>query len=424
MKGYLKNLPQNLQEIVHLASSIAIKLNTKAYLVGGCVRDLILGVKNLDLDIVVEDDGIGFAEELKKCFDSRITMHKRFGTATIKSAEGFKVDISTARRESYPAAACLPVVEPGNLKEDLARRDFTINTMAIDITGKNPGNFIDFFNGIGDLRKKNIRVLHDLSFIDDPTRMLRAIRFEQRYDFAIEPHTLNLLKNSARAEMHKKVSAHRISDELVLILKEVKPIKYIKRIRQLIGFNFIAEGLDLDKKVFRLFSDTQKQINWFKKICPRRRHLDTWLMFFMALLDRLKLKDAQIICEKFSLNQGDRKRILSFKKIGDSFISKLGSKNISPAQIFALLEPLSYEVILLLRAKQKNKNFSKHTQDFLAIYNDIRISICGDDLKNLGLSPGPIYRKIFSRVLNAKLNGTIKTRGQEIRLIKNIISRV
>jgi len=201
MREYLSRLPYEIRDLVHRASGLARETNLSAYIVGGLVRDLLLGFKNFDLDIVVERDGIRFAEKFAAILKARLIRHRRFGTATVICRCGLKVDIATARREYYPQAGGLPVVSPGTLEDDLLRRDFTINAMAISINRADFGRIIDLFDGRSDLRDKKIRILHDLSFIDDPTRILRAIRFEKRYSFSIEANTLRLLKEASRKNM-------------------------------------------------------------------------------------------------------------------------------------------------------------------------------------------------------------------------------
>ncbi|MDD4894296.1 MAG: hypothetical protein PHW54_03160, partial [Candidatus Omnitrophica bacterium] len=236
MKKYLSKLPKEIRDFISVAGDVAFSCGMPVYLVGGFVRDLILGVDNLDLDIVVEGDGIKFAELLSLKLNAGLTLHRRFGTATLIIDKYFKVDIATARREYYPEPAHLPEVTCGTLKDDLIRRDFTINAMAVSINRRDFGTFIDCFGGKKDLAAKKIRVLHDLSFIDDPTRILRAIRFEQRYSFRIEPKTLKLLREAKRLKMLEKVQPQRLRDELILLLKENKPLKQLRRIKELIGF--------------------------------------------------------------------------------------------------------------------------------------------------------------------------------------------
>jgi len=420
MREYLNNLPKEIQDLVQLAGEAAQANKMRAYLVGGLVRDLILGVKNLDLDIVVEGDGIRFAEVLASSLKANLIRHKRFGTATLTLGH-IKIDIATAREETYPHPASLPSVTSGTLKDDLRRRDFSINAMAISINKDNYAELIDFFHGSLDLRNKNIRVLHDLSFIDDPTRILRAARFEQRLNFRIEPRTLKLLKEANKLRMIERVQPQRLRDELILILKEKYPIRAIRRVNTLTGLSFINNRLKSGNNNYKLLNSAERQINWFKKTYSERRHLDAWLIYFMALIDNLTISDLKSIFKAFVFRKGEEKRMLALKKITVSFIRELSRKEIKPSRIFHLLDPLSYEVILLLKAKYKNRDLNKNIEDFLEIYNFIRISVTGHDLYRLGIEPGPYYQKIFAKVLKAKLDGKVSTKEQELELINKFI---
>lgn len=424
MKGYLKKLPKEVQDLILLAGDIASINNMRAYLVGGCVRDLLLKVENLDLDIVIEGNGIKFAEELAGAFNTKPIRHRRFGTATVDLlSHRLKIDIATARKEFYPEPAHLPVVENGSLKDDLKRRDFTINAMAININRDGFGKLLDLFGGEEDLNNRKIRVLHDLSFIDDPTRILRGIRFEQRYNFRFEPKTKKLLKEAVALRMLERVEPQRIRDDLILLLKENYPLKEIRRLKELVGFAFISPGLSVSDKIFRLIKFAEKQINWFKKNYPDRRMLDTWAIYFMALMDPLNSNAVRKVCRKFVFRKGEDKRILGYKKIGRKFISNLKRIKNKPPDIFSILEPLSYEVILLVKAKYKYRGIQKTIEDFLEIYNGMKICSKGDDLRRLGLTPGPSYQEIFTKVLNAKLNGAVKTKEEELELIKKLIRK-
>jgi len=420
MKEYLKQLPKEIVDLIYLARNIGSSCNMPVYLVGGFVRDLLLGVKNLDLDIVVKGNGIKFAEDFATHLKAKLIRHKRFGTATIIINHHLKIDVASARKEFYPEPAHLPVVSSGSFEDDLFRRDFTINAMAISIGTENFGKPVDFFGGKRDLDNKKIRILHNLSFIDDPTRILRAIRFETRYDFRIEPKTLTFLKEAVKLKMLDAVEPQRIRDDLILILKEKHPLKEIRRLEKLVGLGFISPHALVTQKTYRLLRSAEIQINWFKKAYPQRRHIDAWLIYFMALLDFLAIRDVKLICKKFAFRKGEEKRILGFKLMNHKLIAGLNKKKVKPSKIFAILEPLSYEVILLLKAKYKNRLIQKHIENFFKVYNDIRIYTSGHDLQKIGILPGPNYQKIFKKVLNAKLNGLVKTKEEELSLVKKL----
>ncbi|MCX5705817.1 MAG: hypothetical protein NTZ92_07175, partial [Candidatus Omnitrophica bacterium] len=423
MKEYIRKLPQEIQELINLAKDIAVRRNVRAYLVGGFARDLILGVKNFDLDIVVEGDGIAFAEEFSRELQAKLIRHRRFGTATALVKLHLKVDFSTARKEFYPEPAHLPVVESGSLRDDLFRRDFTINAMAISIADHGFGELVDFFDGKVDLRRKKIRVMHKLSFIDDPTRILRAVRFEQRYDFRITPETLKFLKDAVRQKMLDKVQPQRLRDDLILILKENMPIKELRRINKLAGLSFLCSGLKGSEKVFGLLGSVEKEIAWFRGLHPQRRHLDAWLIYLMGLLDQLDAADIKGIFRRFAFKKGEEKRILDYKGLSRDFILKLSKKALKPSDVYALLEPLSYEVMLLIKAKYKNRNFKKYIEDFLGVYSGMRIHLSGDDLRENGFEPGPHYQKIFRKILIARLDGKVRTREDELSLLTKVYTK-
>lgn len=420
MKKYLEKIPEELKNLINKVRDAAAREDFRAYLVGGFVRDLILGVKNLDLDIVVEGDGIKLAETLSSSLNAKVVAHKQFGTATLFINPALKIDFSTARKESYPKPGHLPVVIPGSLKEDLCRRDFTINAMAIGLAD---GKLVDYFGGACDLRNKVIRVLHDLSFIDDPTRILRAVRFEQRYGLKFEPKTLVLLKEALKNKMLERVHPHRTRDELILILKEKNAIKNILRLDKLAGFDFISDKIKVSGKVISSLRNIEKEISWFNKRNPVRRELDGWLMYLVGLFEDLGAKDIRNICVKLGLRKGEEKRLLSYKEGRLKAVKELSNPKIKPSRIFALLEPLSYEVILALKASQKNPVFLRNIKNFFEIYNGMRIFTCGEDLHCLGMSPGPGYQKIFAQVLSAKLNGKVTNKDEEISLIKGLLKK-
>ncbi|MCX5703340.1 MAG: CCA tRNA nucleotidyltransferase [Candidatus Omnitrophica bacterium] len=452
MRENLNRLPKKVQDLLGEAGRIASANNMPVYLVGGFVRDLLLGVKNLDLDIAVEGNGIKFAEDFASSLKAKLIRHKRFGTATIivkphlkidpstssfdklrtspeqsrgtlrvNGERGRTIDIASARKEFYPLPAHLPVVSPGTLKDDLYRRDFTINAMAISISLQDPGRLIDFFGGAADLEDKKIRILHDLSFIDDPTRILRAVRFEKRYNFSIEPITLKKLKEAVKLKMLNRLEPQRMRDDLILMLKEDRPSRGIKRLGELAGFGFLSPHLVASQKTYLFLRSIEKQINWFKKIYPGRRHLDAWLIYFMGLIESLDINDLRRICRRFALRRGEEKRILSYKINKRKIIQGLNKKKLKPSKIFALFEPLSYETLLLLKAKYKTKRIQRHIEDFFKYYNGTRIFISGGDLGKLGLAPGPGYQKIFKKVLTAKLDGLVKTKEAELALVKTLI---
>jgi tRNA nucleotidyltransferase (CCA-adding enzyme) len=214
--------------------AIAEERGERAFLVGGPVRDLLLGAKNVDLDIVIVGDAIGVGRVLAAELGGRITAYKKYGTCTVKKADTLKIDLATARRETYKAPAALPAVKRGTLKDDLRRRDFTVNAMAVSLSSRDFGELVDLSGGLMDLKRKTLRVMHDRSFIDDPTRIFRAVRFEERLGFHIAPGTERLIKRAVKSGVIKRLESRRIRNELMLMMKEEKARGMAKRLGEII----------------------------------------------------------------------------------------------------------------------------------------------------------------------------------------------
>ncbi len=215
--------------LLRTIGEVAEKNGFTAYAVGGFVRDLLLRIKNLDLDIVVEGDGIKFAKQLAEYFGGAVRTHEKFSTALVIMPDGFNIDVATARLEYYEYPAAMPTVELSSLKLDLYRRDFTMNAMAINLNPDKFGTLVDFFNCQTDIKERRIRILHNLSFVEDPTRIFRAIRFEQRMGFTIGKHTEKLLKNAVKMNLFNRFFGNRCFTELKLIFSEENPIPAIRQ---------------------------------------------------------------------------------------------------------------------------------------------------------------------------------------------------
>ncbi|MFA6321170.1 MAG: hypothetical protein WCY36_04855 [Candidatus Omnitrophota bacterium] len=226
-------LAPNIMWLLRRIGKVAASRGYKAYIVGGLVRDIIRGVKNLDLDIVVEGDAIKLGEELAKELKVKLVVHRMFGTCTIALKNKLKIDFATARKERYEHPATLPVVQYSSLEDDLSRRDFTVNAMAASISEDDFGQLTDMFAGLQDLSDGIIRIMHDKSFIDDPTRIFRAVRFESRPGFSIEAKTLQLAKEAIRDGLLTKLSKYRIKNEFSLILKEPGCKKALSRLDEI-----------------------------------------------------------------------------------------------------------------------------------------------------------------------------------------------
>ena len=290
------------------------------------------------------------------------------------------------------------------------------------VNRKGFGELIDFFAGQEDLRHKRIRILHDLSFVEDPTRIFRAIRFEQRYNFKIDKHTQDLIKKAVGLKMFERVQKQRIREELILLLSEKEPIKVIKRMAQLHQLSFIHPKIKLNKALIDLLQRIEERLIWFNSYLPQKRSLDKWLIYLIALFDQLNYKETLETCHKFVFNKGDIKRILSYKRASPRILRVLSKRNpLKPSHIFKLLEPMSYEVILLSLAKSKTKITEERISDFFTKYNGMRLNITGRDLKRIGLESGPQFKEILNKALYEKIDGKVKTKEDELEFVRRLV---
>lgn len=428
----MRNMSEKMHGCFSQATMILLKrigtlsksMGYRVYLVGGTVRDLLLGTENLDIDVVVEGNAIQLGEKLAKDLHGIIISHKRFGTCTVTTPEYLKIDFATARKETYEKPAALPTVQFSSLKDDLIRRDFTINAMAISLNDQDFGHLVDFFDGTGDLSRKIVKALHDKSFVDDPTRILRAIRFEQRMKFSIEQHTSNLMKKSIEKEIYKRVEEPRLRDEIILILKEKEPFNIIKRMDDFKALKIIHPYLKLHKNLRETFSAIDKACMWYQNNSPRRRLIEKWLIYLMALFDDVSHDGTVYFCNKFEFKRGERLRIMSYKSDGSKILKILNSKlKLLPSKIYRLLEPLSHEVTLLLMAVSRSDIGRGRIMEFFHKYNGMHPSVRGDDIKALGVKAGPHFAKIMERILYKKLDGILKSKEEEIEYARKLANR-
>jgi tRNA nucleotidyltransferase (CCA-adding enzyme) len=228
-----RRLSPALQGVLLEAGILAREMGVRAYIVGGVVRDVLMGLQSVDVDIVAEGKGIRFARSLAGRLRARVKSYEKFGTATLTFPEGTKVDIATARTEIYERPAALPRVTPGSIRDDMSRRDFTINAMAVSLMPGEFGRLLDDFGGTRDIRERHIRALHERSFIDDPTRIFRAVRFEKRLDFRIVRSTEQWIAEALSRPVLEELEDYRVATELRLILGEPDPAGTLKRLSDL-----------------------------------------------------------------------------------------------------------------------------------------------------------------------------------------------
>ncbi len=412
-----ERLPRKMIQCLKNFGHIADMLGYNVYLVGGLVRDILLKFENLDVDIVVEGDGIQFAQEFAKHYEARVRSHKKFGTAVLIFPDGFKVDVATARMEYYESPGARPVVETSSLKMDLYRRDFTINTLSIKLNKRDYGTLIDHFGAMKDIKGKVIRVLHNLSFVEDPTRLFRAIRFEQRFDFKIGKLTHALIKNAVKISTLKEPSHRRFFLELKLILKEPDPVKAIKRLNEFSLLQFISPEIRFTARTDHLLQDIRKVIDWYL-LLYLEEPFEPWKVYWHGLTSALSIGSLKALAAKSGMvNQGSRRMISQRESMAKTLnlFYKISGDNY---RIYTLLSPYDTESLLYMMARSNSEKGKRVISSYFTKLKGTQILLRGNDLSNMGFKPGPIYRDIFDRLLEARLNNQVKTKANEIKFVK------
>ncbi|HLG43716.1 MAG TPA: CBS domain-containing protein [Nitrospirales bacterium] len=425
--GLLKErLPERVFALLERAGERAERAGVSAYVVGGFVRDLLLGRPNLDLDLVIEGDGIAYARALAAEVHAAVKAHDRFGTAVLLFPDGFKLDVATARTEYYEYPTALPTVERSSIKKDLYRRDFTINTLSIRLNAGHFGDLIDFYGGQRDLKEKTIRVLHSLSFVEDPTRVFRAIRFEHRFGFRLGKETLTLIKGAVKMDLFHRLSASRLLEELILLFSEEEPRKAIARLGDLDLLRFIHPSLKWSPRLAALLKSVEDALDWYKIASlnwphPPPTRMDPWLVYFLALMDIAPTKAVEETLKRLRFPEREAEKIRAGRFTSNAILRRLAKRPPpEPAETYRALANLADETLLLLMAKTKSEAVKRQISAHLTAYRHVKPALTGTDLKALGLKPGPLYRKILDRLLDARLNGEVATEADEREMVKKL----
>jgi tRNA nucleotidyltransferase (CCA-adding enzyme) len=405
-----KQLPPELVNFMWLAGEMASSRGEKLYLVGGVVRDLLLGQANFDLDLVVEGSAIELAQQLKGINKAKITTHPRFNTAKLQW-QGRSLDLATARTETYQKPGALPTVIPSPIDKDLFRRDFTINAMAICLNPGDYGQLVDPYGGRDDLQAKRIRILHDQSFTDDATRIWRALRYEQRLDFHLERKTQSLLQRDIpRLET---ISADRIRYEIECIFKEKYPEKVFKRAGELGVLAALHPSLKGNGALKEKFVKARQECS------PDAPSFDLYLAL---LAYPFTAQEIEQLISRLNLSK------LSAKSLRDTIAIKnrmrsLSTPGVSPSTIYKLLHDFAPSALEANSLATQSAVASQAIHLFLNQLKDIQVSLTGDDLIQMGIPPGPQIKEILELLHQAKLNGKIATRHDEEEVIKGWLAQ-
>jgi tRNA nucleotidyltransferase (CCA-adding enzyme) len=416
-----ETLNRDLIILLRTIGEVAENSGFKAYAVGGFVRDLLLKQKNLDLDIVVEGDGIVFAKQLVKKLGGRVRTHDRFITANVTLSDGFKIDVATARLEYYEYPAALPTVELSSIKLDLYRRDFTINAMALQLNPTQFGTLIDFFNCQNDLKDKQIKVLHNFSFVEDPSRILRAIRFEKRMDFRIAKHAERLIRGAVKMDLFGQTTNPRLFTELQHIFAEENPILAIRRLADFELFQFLwpdlLPNLKTDRRFLHILRQAQRAISWFSLLYLDET-IEPWRIYLLAIMARSRPRQLETFCERFQIQNQICRELIFQKLTADELANKLyGRIPEKNSAIRRILAPLSNDGLLYLMAIARKKEIKKIVSLYVTSLRNIQPLLNGEDLKKLGYPPGQKFKKMFSALRDARLDGLLDSREEEKKFL-------
>ena len=400
-----KQLPKKLSSFIRAAGKVAQKQQQRLYLVGGVVRDLLLERHTSDIDMVVEGNAIKLAQEMADIIQGRVTPHHRFGTAKVQW-DNHMVDIAMARAESYTEPGALPTVKAGTIGNDLARRDFTINAMAIELNPRHYGELLDSHNGKNDLEQRLIRVLHEKSFIDDATRIWRAIRYEQRLGFRLELATQELVKQSTA--WLDTISGDRIRHELELILKEELPEKVLRR---------------------------ADELNVLVKLHPSLKG-DTWLTDTFALARETATTDTPqpqlyLALMAYRLSADETEQLIAYLKLPKATAEilrdtaaiknkteELATTGLAPSLIYELLHGYSLTALTANSLATDTATAAEHIELYLNVLRHVQTSLNGGDLKRMGIPEGPKIKEVLHNLREAKLDGRVSNKKEEEEMVR------
>jgi tRNA nucleotidyltransferase (CCA-adding enzyme) len=382
------------------------------YLVGGTIRDILLGEESFDIDIAVEGDAIAFARALASTLGGRVTPHEKFGTAVVLYGDEGRIDVVTTRTEFYDAPGALPTVERAGLREDLFRRDFTINAMAASLRPADLGRLVDPFGGRADLESRVLRVLHNLSFIDDPTRIFRAIRYEERHGFRLEEHSARLARGCIEMGLVGDLSSARLRDELVALLEDPGAVGGILRLGELGADRAIHPHLKADAEAAALFERALGLRDELQVEVP------AWRLGIAALGRDLTSEEAYDWLERLKMRRRDVNRIVGAITVAPRIVERLRSHRLDAAQVVSLADAFAPDAPLLALAREERPEL----RDYFTRLRDVRLEIGGADLAELGLSESPRVGEVLAELRRRKLNGELDGRESELAAARELLA--
>ena len=412
IKDKLDYFPDDILNLLKISGEIAEKENSKLFLIGGMIRDLMLGRDNDDLDLVLEGNLKEFLDHFSKKIDAKINYNEQFSTATININSKFSIDFATSRKEEYLQSGALPLVEKTNILEDLFRRDYTVNALALSLNPDDWGKLYDFFNAREDLEKRQLRALHRFSFLDDPTRIIRGVRLAVDLDFDFEEETNKLIKEALKLGDFSELSPGRVFKEIKVFFQGNFEYKTLELIEQFPIFKLIYGNFEFKEKYKRIFSNLREAINKFSKL---GYNINKDLLFMAIFFNDIPEEKY----DKINLNVNER-------KIFDIDVQKIIGKltaDLNKVELTKIISNLNKEKLLYVLAVSDNKKLKENVELYYEELRDININIDGHDIIEMGVKPGPKIKEILQKVWKKKLNKELKTEKEERDFVRKLIKK-
>ncbi len=415
-------LPARVVTTLKEIGAMADELGYRCYMVGGVVRDILLRKSNEDIDIVVEGSAPDFARKFADRSGARAAIHAKFKTAVVIFPDGFRVDFATSRTEYYTFPASAPTVEDASIKNDLFRRDFSINAMAVKLNRKEYGTLLDFFGGQRDINDKKIRVLHSLSFVDDPSRALRAVRFAVRFDFMIGPHTDRLFRHAVSLNLFDRVVGQRMFQELKYIMSENNYRKALKMMRKYDLMKFFHKSLIVDEVKEQLFENLEYIMDWY--IFQFQEEIEEYMPRMAVLFHDLDKDAVAEVMGRFQLDDKKAEELTEcFRLVKDITAGLKRRPEIKPSGFTTNFDKLSVPCALAVSALI-GEDFEERVKEYFITYRNVKPLINGDDMKKAGIEPRIIYSKILKAVKDAAIDGRCADWDSQMRLAKELSEKL
>jgi tRNA nucleotidyltransferase (CCA-adding enzyme) len=401
--------------VLRAVGRIGDERGAPVYLVGGVVRDLLLLRPARDLDVLVVGDATAVARSLATLFGGRVQRHAAFGTATVHAERGLKLDLASSRRERYPRPAALPVVAPGTLEEDLWRRDFGVNALALSLGPRRVGGLVDPCGGLDDLKRKRIRVLHDRSFEDDPTRAFRAVRLGWRLRFEIEPATARAIRGAVTAGLFDALSGRRLSREVELALGEPRATELARELRRYRLWSALGCGIDPRTEDLRRLGRLERLLARYERL-TRGEPVTRWDVALAALAWEIDAGERDLLIHRLRPGRRTARLLGDGVRRARAIVSELsGARRIRPSHVRAACRDAPAEVVLLAAAAARGERLPGMLATWLSRWRHVRSQIDGRDLLRAGILPGPAVARGLEAALDARLDGRARGRRAELR---------